>query len=47
MIPAAKLLRRAFFNRDPRLVSRELLGKLIVRQQGRKTIAGRVVEVEA
>jgi DNA-3-methyladenine glycosylase len=42
-----KLLRRAFFNRDPRLVSRELLGKLIVRREGRRKIAGRIVEVEA
>jgi DNA-3-methyladenine glycosylase len=42
-----KLLRRAFFNRDPRIVSRELLGKLIVRREGRKRIAGRIVEVEA
>jgi DNA-3-methyladenine glycosylase len=43
----AKLLRRAFFNRDPRTVSRELLGKLIVRREGRKQLAGRIVEVEA
>lgn len=43
----AKLLRRAFFNRDPRLVARELLGKLIVRKLGRKCLAGRIVEVEA
>ncbi|MGZ4897365.1 MAG: DNA-3-methyladenine glycosylase, partial [Candidatus Angelobacter sp.] len=43
----AKLLRRAFFNRDPRLVARELLGKLIVRRNGRKKLAGRIVEVEA
>jgi DNA-3-methyladenine glycosylase len=43
----AKLLRRAFFNRDPRAVARELLGKLIVRREGRKQIAGRIVEVEA
>jgi len=43
----AKLLRRAFFNRDPRIVSRELLGKLIVRREERKRIAGRIVEVEA
>ena len=43
----AKLLRRAFFNRDPRLVARELLGKLIVRSEGRKPLAGRIVEVEA
>lgn len=43
----AKLMPRAFFNRDPRIVSRELLGKLIVRKAGRTTIAGRIVEVEA
>lgn len=42
-----KLLRRAFFNRDPRVVARELLGKLIVRRDGRKQLAGRIVEVEA
>ena len=43
----ATLLRRSFFNRDPREVSRELLGKLIVRRDGRKLLAGRIVEVEA
>ncbi|HSK46299.1 MAG TPA: DNA-3-methyladenine glycosylase [Candidatus Binatia bacterium] len=43
----AKLIRRAFFNRDPRIVARELLGKLIVRREGRKRLAGRIVEVEA
>jgi DNA-3-methyladenine glycosylase len=42
-----KLLLRAFFNRDPRNVSRELLGKLIVRREGRRQLAGRIVEVEA
>jgi DNA-3-methyladenine glycosylase len=42
-----KLLRRVFFNRDPRIVARELLGKLIVRREGRKQLAGRIVEVEA
>lgn len=47
MMREAKLLRRAFFNRDPRLVARELLGKLIVRREGRKKLAGRIVEVEA
>ncbi|HZQ69499.1 MAG TPA: DNA-3-methyladenine glycosylase [Terriglobales bacterium] len=40
-------LPREFFNRDPREVSRELLGKVLVRRHGRKLIAGRVVEVEA
>jgi DNA-3-methyladenine glycosylase len=43
----AKLLRRSFFNRDPRTVARELLGKLVVRRDGRKQLAGRIVEVEA
>jgi DNA-3-methyladenine glycosylase len=47
MTRQAKLLRSAFFNRDPRIVSRELLGKLIVRREGRKHLAGRIVEVEA
>lgn len=43
----ASLLHRSFFDRDPREVARELLGKLIVRKQGRKLLAGRIVEVEA
>ena len=43
----APLLPREFFNRDPREVARDLLGKLIVRRKGRKALAGRVVEVEA
>jgi DNA-3-methyladenine glycosylase len=47
MTRQAKLLQRAFFNRDPRAVSRELLGKLIMRREGRRQIAGRIVEVEA
>jgi DNA-3-methyladenine glycosylase len=47
MIKSAKLVQRAFFNRDPRTVSRELLGKLIVRTEDGQTLAGRVVEVEA
>jgi DNA-3-methyladenine glycosylase len=47
MTRKAKLLRRRFFNRDPRVVARELLGKLVVRKMGQKTLAGRIVEVEA
>ena len=47
MTSEAKLLRRAFFDHDPRIVARELLGKLIVRREGRKQLAGRIVEVEA
>jgi len=40
-------LRREFYNRDPREVSPELLGKILVRRAGRKLIAARIVEVEA
>lgn len=42
-----KLLSRSFFNRDPPLVARELLGKLIVRTEHGRVLAGRIVEVEA
>jgi DNA-3-methyladenine glycosylase len=38
---------RAFYDRDPRLVGPELLGKVLIRRQGRKTMAARIVEVEA
>lgn len=38
---------RQFFNRDPRKVSRELLGKLLVRKNGRHPLVARIVEVEA
>ncbi|HXR15281.1 MAG TPA: DNA-3-methyladenine glycosylase [Terriglobales bacterium] len=41
------LLPRAFYDRDPRRVSRALLGKVLVRKEGRKLLAGRIVEVEA
>jgi DNA-3-methyladenine glycosylase len=40
-------LDRAFFGRDPRRVARELLGKVLVRQDGSAYLAARVVEVEA
>ncbi len=43
----APRLRRDFFNRDPITVARELLGKLLVRRDGRKLRAGRIVEDEA
>lgn len=36
-----------FFNRDPREVAQELLGKVLVRREGSKLTAGRVVETEA
>lgn len=48
---AARKLRtplpRAFYDRDPRVVARELLGKVLVRREKRKTLSARIVEVEA
>jgi DNA-3-methyladenine glycosylase len=40
-------LPRTFFNRDPRHVSRALLGKILVRQNGKQLLSARIVEVEA
>lgn len=42
-----KPLPRAFYDRDPRTVSRELLGKVLVRREGKKLRAARIVEIEA
>jgi DNA-3-methyladenine glycosylase len=44
---SARLLDRAFFARNPRRVARELLGKVLVRSNGKLRLAGRIVEVEA
>ena len=44
---AAPRLARDFFDRDPILVAKGLLGKLLVRRDGRKLRAGRIVEAEA
>jgi len=38
---------RDFYARDPRAVSRDLLGKVLVRRQPRKLLSARIVEVEA
>lgn len=51
-LTAAKLreaprLSREFFARDPVCVGRELLGKLLIRREGRQLLAGRIVEDEA
>jgi DNA-3-methyladenine glycosylase len=40
-------LPRSFYDRDPRTVSRELLGKVLVRREGKRLLAARIVEVEA
>ncbi len=42
-----RVLPRDFYDRDPRDVSRDLLGKVLVRRDGRKFLRARVVEVEA
>ena len=44
---AASPLSREFFNRNPATVARELLGKLLIRREGRTLLAGRIVENEA
>ena len=49
-IPSERLrtaLPREFYDRDPRRVCRELLGKVVVRTERRKYLAARIVEVEA
>jgi len=40
-------LNRAFYGRSPRRVARELLGKVLVRQDGSERLTARIVEVEA
>lgn len=40
-------LPRDFYSRDPRAVSRGLLGKVLVRRQQKKRLTARIVEVEA
>jgi DNA-3-methyladenine glycosylase len=40
-------LSREFYDRDPRRVSRELLGKVLVRRERGRLLAARIVEVEA
>lgn len=40
-------LPRSFYDRDPRLVGPDLLGKVLIRRLGRRMLAARIVEVEA
>jgi DNA-3-methyladenine glycosylase len=44
---SATRLPRKFFDRDAKTVARELLGKLLIRREGRELLAGRIVEDEA
>src|SRR5579863_10774631 len=47
-VPATlRPLDRSFLGRDPRRVARQLLGKVLVRQNGPQRLAARIVEVEA
>jgi len=47
MLRRARILPREFYNRNPVIVGRELLGKLLLRREGRSLLAGRIVEDEA
>jgi len=38
---------RNFYDRDPRIVGKDLLGKILVRRDRKTLLAGRIVEVEA
>src|SRR5215467_14246016 len=38
---------RSFYDRDPQLVGPELLGRVLIRREGRNLLTGRIVEVEA
>lgn len=42
-----RVLQRSFYERDPALVARELLGKILIRKLNSETLSGRIVETEA
>lgn len=42
-----ELLVGGFYNRDPRVVARELLGKVLIREERGSRVMGRIVETEA
>lgn len=44
---APVVLSREFYSRDPRVVGRDLLGKVLVRRRQRTLLTARIVEVEA
>ena len=46
-LPNSQILKADFYDRDPRAVCRDLLGKVLVRRKGQKVLKGRIVEVEA
>ncbi len=46
-VVAGRTLDRSFYDRDPREVAHDLLGKLLIRRVGSQLLVGRVVETEA
>src|SRR5512146_496937 len=46
-IAMRRTLTRAYFNRPTLIVARSLLGKYLVRENGRGKVAGKIIEVEA
>ena len=44
---ADNILSKRYFNRPTLTVARSLVGKYLVREHGKETVAGRIVEVEA
>lgn len=43
----SKILTRAYFNRPTLTVARSLVGKYLVRENGKGTVAGKIIEAEA
>jgi DNA-3-methyladenine glycosylase len=43
----SELLPRSFFERDPRIVAREILGRILISLKGGTVTGGRIVEAEA
>jgi DNA-3-methyladenine glycosylase len=42
-----KILSKKFYSRNPKIIAKELLGKILVRSLNKKILSGRIVETEA